>query len=308
MSSDIEWSALAEATAAVLVALCLSCSRPDWLQNVTLVLVGDQDHPDLQPGLVEFSSVLVVGRGSVGGVLRLGGLDTVDDVRPARWVLDRLAPWNIPQELQVRSMVPSGFEAYGRLLHPAYRPRIDRSVERVRWRDIAAMTGVPLAGDVDFATVSDWEINQRPLPATFSQEPHDGDMDSDDLAQLGEVLGAFTTTPDHVWFCVWEGYGWPELARSTTSPRVHLEHRHCLLGVGPINTAGSPPTGQAPTLWWPDDRAWCVRTDIDGYSTYVAATTQCLRTLCDDNGLEVIPADMSDRTDPAPYRHRSDPT
>ena len=64
-------------------------------------------------------------------------------------------------------------------------------------------------------------------------------------------------------------------------PRAHGQHRDYFLFTGPVTAATSfrgvihaewnPELSarwdQSPSLWWPEDRAWCVGTDIDGYST-----------------------------------------
>ena len=140
------------------------------------------------------------------------------------------------------------------------------------------------------------------MPARITgsiREPADGDMDPSDLAALVSVLSQWTDTPDQAWFCVWEGYGCPELPQQFKGPqRVPLEHRACLLCTGRLEDALSLPMGQAPTLWWPDDRSWCVRTDIDGYSTYIAATNACIEALISLGSVEVILADPNDDVPP----------
>jgi hypothetical protein len=64
-----------------------------------------------------------------------------------------------------------------------------------------------------------------------------------------------------------------------------------LLFHGPVTGATafrSEPWFQSPTLWWPDDRAWCVASELDIYSTYVAAGTAAVRALIADPALEVL--------------------
>lgn len=33
---------------------------------------------------------------------------------------------------------------------------------------------------------------------------------------------------------------------------------------------------QSANLWWPDDRAWCVATEIDFMTTYIAGTAEAI--------------------------------
>src|SRR5690349_23203664 len=48
-------------------------------------------------------------------------------------------------------------------------------------------------------------------------------------------------------------------------------------------------------LWWPDDRAWCVVTDIDLTSTYVGGSAGCIGELLAHTGLEAWPDRKSTR-------------
>jgi hypothetical protein len=75
------------------------------------------------------------------------------------------------------------------------------------------------------------------------------------------------------------------------APQVHLENRDCILFRGPVTAATafrSEPMYQSPTLWWPTDRAWCVASELDIYSTYVAAPAAALHALIDHPALEVL--------------------
>jgi hypothetical protein len=48
-------------------------------------------------------------------------------------------------------------------------------------------------------------------------------------------------------------------------------------------------------LWWPQDHAWFVSTDIDVPSTYVGGPASLVDALLEDDVLEVFPADLADR-------------
>jgi hypothetical protein len=41
-------------------------------------------------------------------------------------------------------------------------------------------------------------------------------------------------------------------------------------------------------LWWPDDRSWCVATDVDLQTSYLGATAECVQDLIDDGQLEIM--------------------
>jgi hypothetical protein len=45
---------------------------------------------------------------------------------------------------------------------------------------------------------------------------------------------------------------------------------------------------RSPSLWWPDDRSWCVATDVDLQTSYLGATAECVQDLIDDGQLEIM--------------------
>ncbi len=49
-----------------------------------------------------------------------------------------------------------------------------------------------------------------------------------------------------------------------------------------------------PNLWWPDDRAWCVATELDMQSTYIGGSRACVDQLLGDDRLEVYEVQPSD--------------
>ena len=71
--------------------------------------------------------------------------------------------------------------------------------------------------------------------------------------------------------------------------------RDYLLFRGPVDSimaflAGDWPFwGHSPNIWWPEDRAWCVATDIDLYDTYVGGSQECIGTVLGNPRLEALP-------------------
>ena len=49
-----------------------------------------------------------------------------------------------------------------------------------------------------------------------------------------------------------------------------------------------------PNLWWPDDRAWCVSTEVDLDSTYVSGSSALIAELLAHPDLEAFPAQIED--------------
>ena len=111
---------------------------------------------------------------------------------------------------------------------------------------------------------------------------------------LASVLSRHTRAPGRRWFAVWGGYeGLPDAA----APAFEIPNREFLLLTGPITAVLSPlgtwPWWQSPSLWWPDDRAWCVTTEVDFMSTYVGGTRECIEELARED-LEAVAAEPSD--------------
>src|SRR5690242_10988764 len=72
------------------------------------------------------------------------------DVHQAGWIAPRLAPWE--GEYPITIVVPAGFDAYARVLHPA---QASGGGDRlVRWAEVAAWSGMPLRNDSQFHSVA----------------------------------------------------------------------------------------------------------------------------------------------------------
>lgn len=229
------------------------------------------------------------------------GLTPSEDVAPAAWIAGGLAPFG----QGVGSLIPDGYEAYARVLHPAWAPGV---TERpVRWAEVAAWSGRILHGAAQFRALA------RPgagvgRPSWFGDPPHQGGLIEFEAQALAEVLRAHTSTPDGCWFCLWDGYGFLSPPDSATFlgdprlPRVRLPHRDYHLLHGPVEAAARfqwgpapPPRFQdGPNLWWPEDRAWFVASEIDLDSTYVGGSPDLLALLLADARLEAVPSARDD--------------
>ncbi len=69
-----------------------------------------------------------------------------------------------------------------------------------------------------------------------------------------------------------------------------------LLLRGPLNAAGAVDRwGEPPNVWWPEDRAWCVASEIDLMSTYVGGSASCVAALLADEDIEALPVSVDQR-------------
>jgi hypothetical protein len=229
-----------------------------------------------------------------------------DAVEEAGWIAAALAPF---EERLVGSVIPRGYPAYARLLHPV-RAALGKGSRPVRWAEIAEWSGVALHPDSQFHSVA-LPPSSPPRPAPWNgQGPERGSLDLADAETLVELLREHTSTPASCLFCMWDGWGWdtamyvalpgeqpmpvpdPVPPEVRYGPRVRLPGRDYLLYTGPADAAlafaGSP--GQTPNLWWPANRAWCVASEIDLSWTYVGGSAELIDELLDEPRLEALPA------------------
>ncbi len=94
------------------------------------------------------------------------------------------------------SVVPRGYAAYVRILHPA-----NDSDGQVRWSEIAEISGKTLH------PLAQWEcIVPNPDDGMWSPPRH-GEPSSEILLALVSHLRSSTTTPDRCFFAIWDGWG-----------------------------------------------------------------------------------------------------
>lgn len=199
----------------------------------------------------------------------MAGIAAAADVAPADWIVSGVRGF----AESVLSLVPAGFPAYVRIFHPAYRRG-----EQVRWAEIAAANGTRAHPGMQLCALAGSErFEQDPQPGVYDQVPAEGTLPPELARPLTATLARHTGTPERCWLAVWHGFGaLPDEIRA--APTFALPHREYHLLAGPVAAAASslePPFRQSPNIWWPDDRAWCVATEIDLKSTYVGCDDAC---------------------------------
>lgn len=131
--------------------------------------------------------------------------------------------------------------------------------------------------------------------------PEAGRMPEWMLEALAGLLGRHTRTPERCYFLVWDGWGLPGLVtlRGRTA-QFRLRDRGYFLLAGDVRAASeriSPLSPQHASIWWPEDRAWCVATEIDMMCTYVGGSEACIAEILADGRLEAWRASPDDRAD-----------
>jgi hypothetical protein len=244
----------------------------------------------------------------------VGQLRLQQDLTPADWLADR-----IERSRDLGEFVPDGFDAYARVLHPSYRQH-DNHLVPIRWADLASSTGTTFHRQVQWNNIA----GRR----SWLNRPLEGSLPRALAERLVAVLAAHTSSPDVVWFAIWEGFGglrflsddsssyvvlkrqrFPSLSRLRIrfsryhrpvppAPRFHLPGRSYYLFRGPVGGASESferRSSQSANLWWPDDHAWVVATEIDLNSTYIGGTQACIDTILASPAFEAVPADIHDK-------------
>lgn len=212
------------------------------------------------------------------------------DTAAAKWIEESV----VRHPFTVGQLIPDGFEAYARVLHPASRG----DDEPVRWSTVASWTGRTVHPLMRFERIAGLPDDPNAQPA-WGRRPREG---AGPLRELAALLARFTTRADACWIGLWDGFGGLDMIEELeAAPRVRIPHRAYILFHGPLDAV--PAFGHSglpwlpPNLWWPDDRAWCVATDIDLSSTYVGGTRECISALLRDGQLEAFPSRVEDRLD-----------
>jgi hypothetical protein len=133
-------------------------------------------------------------------------------------------------------------------------------------------------------------------PAWGHVRPREGVLPETQIRALAVVLREFTSTPDVCWFCLWTGFG----GIAERGSIVSLPGRDYSLSCGDINAITSFYFGahwQPANIWWPNDRAWCVASEIDLMATYVGGSSECIAELLASDELEVMHTSVDTRVD-----------
>ena len=253
------------------------------------------------------------------------GLDPVEDLSPSLWVQEALKDWPA-ESFRVRDLVPPVFEAYARILHRPNRPT-DGRIPTGSWAERAGEVGRELGPTADRDVLKGPNTDEGRGDDWRAEE---GSLIELEAEALGSLLSGHTSTSLDCWFALWSGWGdisggsevlyrtrggtvaelsirlrsWLESWRARreaaglkTFPLLGQSGRSYLLFHGAVDDAARFHLGyrfQSPALWWPQDHAWFVHTEIDGTSTYVGGSRPMIGRLVGEQILESFEVDAED--------------
>jgi hypothetical protein len=255
----------------------------------------------------------------------IGELSSASDVSPADWVVAGVRNF----EYDVGSLVPTGFAAYARVFHPTYLTVMTpneagegaqqvglgadaRWLREVSWAEVAAANGRIAHPAMEWIAITgSWRfLDADTQPGVWDYPPCQSSLPPRQQSRIATVAAPHTTASEVCWFAVWEGYSGLKVPQSGL-PTVAMPQRPMLLFSGPLSGATTSfvqaPFHQSASLWWPDDRAWCVATDVDLMTTYIGGSEPLIDSLVNAEDLEVMRVGVdqrvtwdTDKLNPAP--------
>lgn len=251
------------------------------------------------------------------------GLAPVTDVSVGAWIGPRLCGFGG----RVCCIVPAGFAAYARILHPA----ADERGGSASWAQVCDVTGRIAHPLMQWHTIS---MATRPEAQTGvsswpGSDPEVGNLPPAVLTGVLEIIARFTVDPTDCYHAVWDGWGWlpgggatlfayhesdqrpagpppqlpPALPEEVLArPRLRHPGRDYVLFHGALRAAlniGHQVTAdwrlpQSPSLLWPADRSWLLGTEVDFDSTLVGGSAELIDELLQAAQLEAWPVGVDD--------------
>jgi hypothetical protein len=220
----------------------------------------------------------------------IDGVRWLADTSPANWI----NPLLHPPFVDTGSIVPVGFESYCRIFHPIRSRELGSGM--ITWAELATRNDRHVHPEMQFHAIS--TPRGTPSPQTYERGigPEWGSLPLEERFELIRQLGPATQTRERCWFLMWEGFGDVSFG---SAARVEIGQRDYAMYAGPIEAAAislnDRVPSNSPNMWWPEDRAWIVVTDIDFAWTYVGGHEDIIGRLVSSQTLEAFPCQITDK-------------
>ena len=261
----------------------------------------------------------------------MADFEPAKSVQNAEWVQEALRRGRFGR---VSGVVPSDFEACVAILHPArrcvctadnlrdYQAGWDPA-EPTRWSDVAVAAdpviygqalrrvfGISMSRPTQYRRLGDAGWIVEPIGGDNGLAPlirsgdvwiygaEEGSLPTEVARSLVGLLGGATNTPHSCGFGLWDGFGFlSEAQRAGVS--ITAPHRRWLLYGGAVeqiaDSFDDSSFDQSANLAWPEDRSWCLATEIDGECTLVSGSRELISAIRDEPSLEVRAVCPEDR-------------
>jgi hypothetical protein len=225
--------------------------------------------------------------------VQLGGLSVETDVAAGVWISSARRR---AETGTLGALLPATFESYARVFHPAVRYAGDDDVA-VTWAEVAAHNGTTAHRLMQWHAITRGLVESQ--PPVWDDGPSEGHLPVAVAARLSDVLARHTGTPENCLLGRCDGFGY-DLPDPQVPPRLLLRGGHDVVLVrgtvaDAVRNLAPEPHEQSANLWWPEDHAWCVVSDLDLRCTYVGGSAACIGELLSAPGLEASPAGPEDR-------------
>lgn len=250
-------------------------------------------------------------------------MQELEDFSPMQWLKERLIPRS-PDESRisrVSTILPCGFEAYGKVLHPIVEHPVDFEFpidltkdttyndlwqlqkaprfkgldelalerrdaqglgKRVRWRQLFEERGLAWVPEINGHSFAHQTGGSWPF---YLQGPDEGFIGPELMARLVGLLAPFTGENECYFFFVM-------MATEDYQDKLFRGRLHDLLASFP----GIQPY-QTPTYCWPDDQSWCLCSDYDLEFTLIGGSRALISKLLTNSFVEAIEVLESTRVD-----------
>ena len=196
----------------------------------------------------------------------------------------------------------------------------------MRWAEVASANNRVMHPVAEWGSLTgSWQLKRQ--DCVWDHGPREGQLPQRVGERLAEALAPFTDRANRCYFGVWEGWGDPSFMFFFTEGTPEEEQRRVreeaeagaaawrgLLDHAPKFTLPDRPMHlleapldsirefyeqhrKPPSIWWPEDRTWCVATDIDLMSTYLGGNASAIQPLLGDERIEALPVPVDQRVD-----------
>lgn len=254
-------------------------------------------------------------------------LKLTDGAAAGAWIKRRLEG----EVGSVTDLVPKGFEAYGRVFHPAS----DAEGTPTRWAEIARRCGTVPHREMQWHAIlgfadadelrGTYSRGNQDGPAWVGSDPPIGTMDIQTLDTLCDILAIHTADPARCFFGLCTIESWENsFSAGELQPLLELpcDRNHIVL-TGPLSAvdqlrydwSGSTqmtfvaeqdtdsPSGpdssefvqrEAPNLIWPADHSWFVASEVDFDSTLIGGSARLVDAIVGSSRLEAWQVEPTD--------------